>query len=68
MSLLIKIYINIIVTNSNLFDFYEDCEIGWVDDFPLINTEILNTIRNFSKSNKLIINKTAFTDEDVGLE
>ena len=63
-SLLIKIYKDIIVTNSNLFDFYEDCEIGWVDDFPLINTEILNTLRNFSKSNKLIINKTIFKDAD----
>ena len=63
-SLLIKIYKEIIVTNSNLFDFYEDCEIGWVDDFPLINTEILNTLRNFSKSNKLIINKTIFKDLD----
>ena len=46
-SLLIKIYKELIVTDSNLHSFYEDCEIGWVDDFPLINTEVLNMLKNF---------------------
>ena len=63
-SLLIKIYKELIVTDSNLYSFYEDCEIGWVDDFPLINTEILNMLKNFSKSEKLTINKTIFKDKD----
>ena len=63
-SLLIKIYKEIIVTNSNLYSFYEDCEIGWVDDFPLINTEILNMLKNFSRDEKLTINKTIFKDKD----
>ena len=63
-SLLIKIYKEIIVTDSNLYSFYEDCEIGWVDDFPLINTEILNMLKNFSRNEKLTINKTIFKDKD----
>ena len=63
-SLLIKIYKELIVTDSNLYGFYEDCEIGWVDDFPLINTEILNMLKNFSKNEKLTINKTIFKDKD----
>ena len=63
-SLLIKIYKELIVTDSNLYSFYEDCEIGWVDDFPLINTEVLNMLKNFSKDEKLIINKTIFKDKD----
>ena len=63
-SLLIKIYKELIVTDSNLYSFYEDCEIGWVDDFPLINTEILNMLKNFSRSEKLTINKTIFKDKD----
>lgn len=64
LEILIKIYKEIIVIDSNLFSFYQDCEIGWADDFPLINTEILNTLRNFSKSNKLVINKTIFKDKN----
>ena len=64
LSLLIRIYKELIVTDSNLYSFYEDCEIGWVDDFPLINTEILNMLKNFSKSEKLTINKTIFKDKD----
>ncbi len=63
-SLLIKIYKELIVTDSNLYSFYEDCEIGWVDDFPLINTEVLNMLKNFSRDEKLTINKTIFKDKD----
>ena len=63
-SLLIKIYKELIVTDSNLYSFYEDCEIGWVDDFPLINTEIINMLKNFSRNEKLTINKTIFKDKD----
>ena len=63
-SLLIKIYKELIVTDSKLYSFYEDCEIGWVDDFPLINTEILNILKNFSRNEKLTINKTIFKDKD----
>ena len=63
-SLLIKIYKELIVTDFNLYSFYEDCEIGWVDDFPLINTEVLNMLKNFSRDEKLTINKTIFKDKD----
>ena len=63
-TLLIKIYKELIVTDSNLYSFYEDCEIGWVDDFPQINTEILNMLKNFSRNEKLTINKTIFKDKD----
>ncbi len=63
-SLLIKIYKELIVTDSNLYSFYEDCEIGWVDDFPLVNTEVLNMLKNFAKNEKLTINKTIFKDKD----
>jgi len=63
-SYLIKIFKEIIVTDSNLYGFYEDCEIGWADDYPLINTEVLNVLLNFSKVKKLNINKTIFKDRD----
>lgn len=61
-SSLIKIYKEIIVIDSSLYSFYEDCEIGWLDDFPLINTEVLNTLRSFSKNEELTITKTIFKD------
>ena len=61
---LIKIYKDIIVMDSNLYGFYEDCEIGWADDYPLVNTEVLNVLLNFSRVEKLNINKTIFKDPD----
>ena len=36
-------YKNIIVCNEELFNFYEDNELGWSDDFPLVNTLILSS-------------------------
>ena len=42
------IYKNVIASNDELFDFYEECEIGWVDDFPLVNTMVLNWLINSS--------------------
>ena len=63
-SSLIKIYKEIIVLDSSLYSFYEDCEIGWVDDFPLINTEVLNMMKSFSKNERLTVNKTIFKDKN----
>ena len=63
-SSLIKIYKEIIVLDSSLYSFYEDCEIGWVDDFPLINTEVLNMMKSFSKNEELTVNKTIFKDKN----
>ena len=51
-----------IATNDELFDFYEDCEIGWVDDFPLVNTMVLNWLINSSINSSTQIPTKIFKD------
>ena len=56
------IYKNVIASNDELFDFYEDCEIGWVDDFPLVNTMVLNWLINSSINGSTQIPTKIFKD------
>ena len=56
------LYKNLIACNDELFDFYEDCEIGWVDDFPLVNTIVLNWLINSSINNSTQIPTKVFKD------
>ena len=55
-------YKNIIVCNEELFNFYEDNELGWSDDFPLVNTLILSWLTNFSIDQSLKIPRKIFKD------
>lgn len=43
------VFEKIIAPNEKLFSYLEDFKLTWVDDFPLINTEILKQLRNFPK-------------------
>ena len=56
------VYKNLIASNDELFDFYEDCEIGWVDDFPLVNTIVLNWLINSSINSTTLIPTKVFKD------
>jgi len=56
------IYKNFIASNDELFDFYEECEIGWVDDFPLVNTIVLNWIINKSIDKSVKVYRKIFKD------
>tara|TARA_X000001036_G_scaffold434890_1_gene475079 strand:+ start:332 stop:1246 length:915 start_codon:yes stop_codon:yes gene_type:complete len=56
------IYKNVITLSDDLFDFYEDCEIGWVDDFPLVNSIILNWIINKSIDKLIKVPRKIFKD------
>jgi N utilization substance protein B len=35
----------IVAPNDKLFDFYESINLGWVDDYPLVNTMIMKTFK-----------------------
>ena len=56
------VYKNLIASNDELFNFYEDCEIGWVDDFPLVNTIVLNWLINSSINSTTLIPTKVFKD------
>ena len=46
---LISIFIEIIAPNEKLFDYIEDSKLTWIDDIPVVNTEIVKQLRGLKK-------------------
>ena len=40
-SFIVSLFKSIIAPNEKLYDYYESINLGWVDDYPLVNTLIL---------------------------
>jgi len=62
--LVIDIFKKIIVKNEFLYQLYEDEELGWIDDFPLINTLFLNYLKSYNESKKNNIPLKIFSDKE----
>ena len=39
----------IVAPNEKLFDFYESLNLSWVDDYPLVNTMLVKTLKQLKK-------------------
>ena len=60
----IDVFKNIIVNSEVLYQLYEDLELEWIDDFPLVNTLFLNYLKGFDSENKNSIPLKIFADKD----
>tara|TARA_B100001093_G_scaffold173237_1_gene166109 strand:- start:1312 stop:2247 length:936 start_codon:yes stop_codon:yes gene_type:complete len=56
------IYRNIIAQDDEIYTFYQECEIGWSDDFPLVNSIVLNWILKTKINNSKTIPTKIFKD------
>jgi len=54
----------IIAPNEKLFDYYESQNLSWVDDYPLVNTMVLKSIKEFRKGNLFELNHLDIKDDD----
>jgi len=64
-NLILSIYTNIIACNDKLYDFLEDFHIGWVDDFPFVNTLIIRYVNKFDINNPFVIDDLYKDKEDA---
>ena len=62
--IVIDIFKKIIVKNEFLYQLYEDEELGWIDDFPLVNTLFLNYLKSYNESKKNNIPLKIFSDKE----
>ena len=62
--IVIDIFKKIIVKNEFLYQLYEDEELGWADDFPLVNTLFLNYLKSYNESKKNNIPLKIFSDKE----
>ena len=51
-SFLVNIYRKSIAPNKKLYEFFEDNEISWINDLPLVNSLVLSSIKNMKKTSK----------------
>lgn len=61
----VEIFKNIIAPNNKLYDYFQDKNITWVDDFPVVNTFILKLFKKLTlKSNKKFFTPSLFKDKE----
>jgi len=42
---IVTLFMEVIASNEKLCDYLEDCKLTWVDDIPLVNTQIIKQLR-----------------------
>jgi len=47
---IIHIFKEIIAPNEKLFDYYESLNLSWVDDYPLVNTMIIKSVKQLKNN------------------
>lgn len=45
------VFEQIIACNEKLYEYIEDCKLTWIDDIPLVNTQILKQIKQIKSEN-----------------
>jgi N utilization substance protein B len=58
------LFSDIIAPNEKLYSYLEDFKLTWVDDIPVVNTEILKQLKKFSKEEDFRISKLYKDIED----
>ena len=63
----VNLFKKIIAPNSKLFEFYEDMEISWANDYPLINTLVLNSLKKIKIRSRIsfVMKRLYKNDEDA---
>jgi len=60
----VSLFKSIIAPNEKLYDYYESINLGWVDDYPLVNTLILKSIKQLKSSKTLELKGLEIKEDD----
>jgi N utilization substance protein B len=61
---LIKLYKEIIAPNDKLYEYFEDHKLTWIDDLPIVNTNIVRFLKHVPKHSKDLRFPDLFKNED----
>ena len=50
---IVAIFTDIIVPNEKLYDYLEDTKLTWIDDIPLVNTEIIKQLKAIKENTEI---------------
>ena len=63
-SFIISIFKNIIAPNEKLYDYYESINLGWIDDFPLVNTLVVKSIKQLKNGQTFSLKGLEVKEDD----
>ena len=64
-SFITNLYRKVIASNKKLYEFFEDNEISWINDLPLVNSLVLSSLKNHKKnSNKIVLLKDIYKNKE----
>ena len=63
----VNLFKKIIALDDKLYEFFEDTEISWINDLPLVNSLVLNTFKKIQKRSRKspLLIKLYTNDEDA---
>lgn len=50
----VDVFTTIIAPNDDLYDYYEDHNLTWIDDFPIVNTTLLKFLQKQKESDEVL--------------
>ncbi len=60
----VDMFTEVLAPNEKLYDYLEDQKLTWVDDIPLVNTQIQKQLKQFSESVDFRVEKLYKDEED----
>jgi len=61
----ISIFKKIVAPNEKLYDYYESINLGWVDDFPMVNTLVVKSIKQLNKGQTFDLKGLDIKEDDL---
>jgi len=61
---ILDIFKEIIAPNEKLLDYYESLNLSWIDDYPLVNTMIMKSIKQLKKDNLFRLTELEVKSDD----
>jgi N utilization substance protein B len=61
---IIKLYTEVIAPNEKLYEYFEDHKLTWIDDLPIVNTNIVRFLKHVPKNSKDLRFPDLFKNED----
>lgn len=61
---ILDIFEKVLAPNEKLYEYLEDYKLTWVDDIPVVNTQILKDLKNLSKDSSFEVSKLYKDIED----
>ena len=61
---IVDLFTEVIAPNEKLYEYLEDHKLTWIDDIPVVNTQILKQLRHFNQGEDFRVAKLYKDEED----